>query len=261
MLMNLKSSVLFTLALTTILLRAAPGDDIARNAAELLKKQKLIYAEQQAEQQRVAEAQAEIQKIYSNDPWRAINGSTNSTREAGWLEFQGSPQGVRNGGVIFEGSFGKVGTLPKPFTFHPRPYGADFFFVENFPYPVGGGKSFYGLVAHYEGFFSYTNSEGQAITIKKFNYGTPCTKTWSPEEIAAAKQKADSKKQAIQDRVLKSNQDSAARGEPLGLMHMGERYRDGDGVEKNLLKAKTYFQKAADAGVQEAADELSKLNP
>ena len=93
----------------------------------------------------------------------------------------------------------------------------------------------------------------------------------TPEEIAAAnamqekaeaaaKTKAAALKKAASDRALKSNQDDAAKGDSFGLMRMGERYRDGDGVEKDLAKAKEYLQKAADAGSPTAKEELSKLN-
>jgi TPR repeat protein len=41
---------------------------------------------------------------------------------------------------------------------------------------------------------------------------------------------------------------------------MGERYRDGDGVEKDLAKAKDYFEKAEAAGSPDATNELSKLD-
>jgi TPR repeat protein len=45
----------------------------------------------------------------------------------------------------------------------------------------------------------------------------------------------------------------------VGLLRMGERYRDGDDVPKDLGKAKVYLQKAADAGSSTAAEELKKL--
>lgn len=44
------------------------------------------------------------------------------------------------------------------------------------------------------------------------------------------------------------------KGNVSGLLRMGERYRDGDGVPKDLAKARDYLTKAA------AADELSKLD-
>jgi TPR repeat protein len=60
--------------------------------------------------------------------------------------------------------------------------------------------------------------------------------------------------------ALKYNQDQADKGDPYGLLRVGERYRDGDGVPKDLDKARDYMTKAAAAGSTTAADELSKLN-
>jgi TPR repeat protein len=65
----------------------------------------------------------------------------------------------------------------------------------------------------------------------------------------------------MQDKILKSYQDSADRNEPYGWLRLGECYRDGElGVEKDLAKAKVYLTKAADAGSTTAANELSKLS-
>jgi hypothetical protein len=78
-----------------------------------------------------------------------------------------------------------------------------------------------------------------------------------------AKQKAEDaakvKKKAVVDRVLKLNQEQADNGDPIGLLRMGERYRDGDGVDKDLAKARDYFTKAAAAGSPTAADDLKVL--
>ena len=45
-----------------------------------------------------------------------------------------------------------------------------------------------------------------------------------------------------------------------GLLRMGERYRDGDGVEKDLAKSKDYLTKAAAAGSADATNDLAQLN-
>ena len=113
-----------------------------------------------------------------------------------------------------------------------------------------------------------TNFVGK--TIELWDCGKPYVPT--PEEIATAKAaqekaKADAKakvataKALAVERALKSNQDAAAKGDSFGLMHMGERYRDGDGVEKDTVKAKEYLQKAVDADASNfiAKEELSKL--
>ena len=80
------------------------------------------------------------------------------------------------------------------------------------------------------------------------------------DQRRAAAEKADAAKKAVQAKVLKSNQYLADKGDEYGLLRMGERYRDGDGVPKDLAKAKDYLTKAAAAGSPSAADELSKLN-
>jgi len=91
-------------------------------------------------------------------------------------------------------------------------------------------------------------------------YAPPPPKPLTPEQIAAAKAKTEASKKSGVAAALKSNQDAAAKGDSYGLMRMGERYRDGDGVDKDLAKAKDYLQKAADAGSPTAKEELSKLN-
>jgi len=107
--------------------------------------------------------------------------------------------------------------------------------------------------------------------LELWDYWAPRVPT--PEEIAAAKAaqekaKSDAKakfeasKKAGELRALKANQDAAAKGDTFGLMRMGERYRDGEGVEKDLIKAREYLQKAVDADASNfvAKDELSKLS-
>jgi hypothetical protein len=59
--------------------------------------------------------------------------------------------------------------------------------------------------------------------------------------------------------VLKSQQDLADNGDAYGELHMGLRYRDGDGVEKDLDRARDLLQKAADQGDPDAAKALAKL--
>jgi hypothetical protein len=76
----------------------------------------------------------------------------------------------------------------------------------------------------------------------------------------AAAEKAAAAKMAAQAKIVKSNQELADKGDPYGLLRMGELYRDGNGVPKDLTKARDYLTKAAAAGSPSAAAELSKLN-
>ena len=60
-------------------------------------------------------------------------------------------------------------------------------------------------------------------------------------------------------KALAANQAAAEKGDAYGLLRMGERYRDGEGVAKDLVKARDYLQRAAQAGSPTAAEELKKL--
>ncbi len=73
------------------------------------------------------------------------------------------------------------------------------------------------------------------------------------------KAEENAQKQAITDKVLKNNQNLADKGDAYGLLRMGERYRDGEGVPKDVVKARDYLTKAAAAGSPTAAEELKKL--
>jgi len=148
------------------------------------------------------------------------------------------------------------GTLVTDTTYSsPKTYGNDIFFVENFPYPTPPLQGYEEMMAYESGYFSYTNSARQTITLHKLDYGTPCTKIWTAEELRAADPRT-----AANQKALKLNQQLADNGDVFGLLRMGERYRDGDGVPKDLIKARDYLTKAAAAGSTTAADELSKLN-
>ena len=106
-------------------------------------------------------------------------------------------------------------------------------------------------MAFYAG--TFTNNSG---VIPLFDYGVPCAKIWSAAELAEIQAKKDAPKNA----ALEYDKKLAAKGDPYGLLRMGERSRDGDGVHKDLVMAKTYLTQAAAAGSQTAADELSQLN-
>lgn len=84
------------------------------------------------------------------------------------------------------------------------------------------------------------------------------------EEQRAVKQEAadiaTAKQQAINQKALKWNQEQADKGDSYGLFRMGERYRDGDGVEKNFSKAREYLERAVSAGSPAAKVELFKLS-
>jgi hypothetical protein len=137
-------------------------------------------------------------------------------------------------------------------------------FVTNYPaFKNLSDRQVICFLALHTGNYRYTDTQGATRTIPFYDCGKPFVpplqKPLTPEQIAAAKAKAEASKKSGAAAALKFNQDAAAKGDMFGLLRMGERYRDGDGVEKDLAKAKDYLQKAADAGSPTAVEELSKL--
>jgi TPR repeat protein len=88
------------------------------------------------------------------------------------------------------------------------------------------------------------------------------------EEVAATKAvERESQKQAARATVQKlaakalaENEALAARGDVYGELRMGQRYLTGDGVAKDVFKARDYLQRAAEQGSQSAVDELDRLD-
>jgi TPR repeat protein len=80
-------------------------------------------------------------------------------------------------------------------------------------------------------------------------------------EEAAKTQRAAAElaKKNASEKTLKWNQDQAAVGDAYGQLRMGERYRDGDGVETNIVKARAYFMQSSAQGNATAAEELHEL--
>jgi hypothetical protein len=113
---------------------------------------------------------------------------------------------------------------------------------------------------------NYINDGNDISHIERvYECGTPMTQpicTITTNTLGQLKRLAQQKSAKASDnknRVLKYNQDLADKGDEYGLLRMGERYRDGDGVPKDLAKAKDYLTRAAAAGSPTAADELKAL--
>jgi len=62
-----------------------------------------------------------------------------------------------------------------------------------------------------------------------------------------------------QTKALAWDQLQAEQGDAYGQLRMGERYRDGDGVAKDLVMARSWLSKSAYQGNSHAIKALSKL--
>jgi TPR repeat protein len=88
----------------------------------------------------------------------------------------------------------------------------------------------------------------------------PPPRVLTPEEIKAIAARNEKEKQTGEAAALKWNQSQADKGDDYGELRMGERYLKGDGVEKDLAKAKNYFSKSAAQGNLEASNALVKID-
>ena len=87
------------------------------------------------------------------------------------------------------------------------------------------------------------------------------------EEVLAAKASKQEVQQNARQVLVKKlaaialaeNERLAAQGDAYGELRMGERYLTGDGVAKDIFKARDYLQRAAEQGSQTAAQELDRL--
>jgi len=138
------------------------------------------------------------------------------------------------------------------------------FFVVNLPVSAAEGEWLppkgVVLLVKDAGTYTYSTAAGSTRTIRKYDYGLPCDAPQkSASEIAQEKRIEDRKKIEMKAAVLKFNQDQAAAGDPDGQLRMAERYRDGDGVETNLFRAKALFELSADQKDEAAIRELAAL--
>ena len=207
--------------------------------------------------------------------FRVVNGITNSIYENGWTEI---------GGKILQ-------TLPDGILV--TEYDGLDCFIEGYPFQTVDGQQLPGYFAKEAGIYSFVATSGGRRTVKKYICGIPVIPSATllqqyirirqqqiqqqientqneienhplilkAKAAAIARQKQIELRQSAMDRALKSNQDAADKGDAYGLYRMGERYRDGDGVPKDLEKAKDYLQKAVDAGSISAVNELKAIAP
>jgi hypothetical protein len=102
-----------------------------------------------------------------------------------------------------------------------------------------------------------------ASDLKRLQDGYAAKQLESQKQIAEQQrvvaEKAAAKKKAGQEKLLKHYQEQAESGNAFALLRLGEFYRDGDGVPKDLTKARDYLTKATAAGSPTAADELKLL--
>lgn len=211
----------------------------------------------ESEQKLIAKEKSEW---LSKDPYRVIGGVTNSVLVDGWMRFSGRVLETHDEGIRVEGVMWRwTNQMQKDFKGE--------FFVRNFPASVSDDaklswRSVY--VAKQVEHYSYKTVTGATHKIVCLDYGTPCDPAPPPkptdEQIAAARQKVEDRNTAQASAILKYHQGLAAGGDAYGQLRMGERYRNGDGVEKNETVAREYLEKSSAQGNADATRALQNLS-
>ena len=75
------------------------------------------------------------------------------------------------------------------------------------------------------------------------------------------KDKEDAQKRAITAKAVAFNQAQADKGDAYGLLRMGERYRDGDGVPKDLARAVSLASSVMTPCAQEKSGQPQIIDP
>lgn len=194
-----------------------------------------------------------IQAVLQTCPWREMDGVTQHVAVT-WCEFSGQVLETDDEGVRIEGQY---------HTIYPE-YQTSFngiFFVKHFPYEIADNdETPTCLSGLQDGVYSYETVMKSKSTIRCLDFGIPCdapdwAKPPAPVKVVTDPRAANASKQ----RILAANEQAAANGDAFGLLRMGERYRDGDGVTQDFAKAQAYLSRAALTGDPTASNELASL--
>jgi hypothetical protein len=194
-----------------------------------------------------------IKKTLQTWPWRVVDGVTQHVAVT-WCVFRGMVVQTLQDGINVQGDFHSI--YPENTSVYAGQY-----VVKHFPYNVYPG---YGLplclaaVPTRDYIGTFNNAK---VALRALDFGIPCdAPAWATNTVTnVARVDLRDEKIKADARVLALNEEQAEAGDPYGLLRMGERYRDGAGVETNLVKARYYLTRAAQTGDITASNELSDL--
>jgi len=230
-------------------------------------------------QEEITDSYLQSKKIYfvPRDPWREIGGQTTYAQGSNWVQFVGRVLQSTPDGIRVKGYYGTPMQLPdnlyEPFLVRSDdktqllvPDNEEFF-IQGFPYQLADNDFISWpsrLVALNDGVYSYGTVGGSTRTLHKLTYGrvvqAPIAAELTPEEKAAQSKKLADEKAAAEKKALDWNQKQADAGDAYGQWRMGQRYLTGNGVDKNITKAREYFSKAADQGNPDAKKALESFS-
>jgi hypothetical protein len=227
-------------------------------------------------------------KLIPKDPWREIFGEKKYVNSAnsGFINFSGQIQEVNPTGIRIWGQIGNskdieyfvvnfplkqnVGESVDATKIYSAFQDGDFAYVTEDGFAKKIPKLNYGKSCTAPDNAATIELEAQELTAQEKNRLAPLeTEAKIRKEAATAiaarleeriKAADLANKTALENLKLEKEKaviadlEQARLGDPKGLRRMGERYRDGDGVERDLPKAEDFFGKA-EAALRESAEQ------
>jgi len=219
-----------------------------RAAEQRLQAQAKAQSNTLAKAQTNAAAQAEkdhAANLPPIDPSRVMDGAVVPASGPGWFRFWGKVQSATDEGLLLNGTYANS---------KETNHGA--FVLIRFPQPRAAGDEF----SHEKSWWAKDdgNTTYSGATYHRLDYGEVRGKLTDAEK-AAQTQAQQAKRAELMANAIALYQKQAGDGDAYAQLRLGEIYRDGEGVPKDLAKARDYLAKAAAQGNQDAQKELDQL--
>ncbi len=179
------------------------------------------------------------------DPLRVVDGVQVPANGPGWFRFWGKVQSVTGEGLLLNGTYANS---------KETNHGA--FVLIRFPQTRATGDEFTREKSWWAKDDGSTTYEG--ATYHRLDYGEVRGKL-TDEEKAAQTQAQQARRAELMANAIALYQKQADTGDSSAQLRLGEIYRDGEGVPRDLAKARDYLAKAAAQGNQDAQKELGQL--
>ena len=196
----------------------------------------------------------QYQKLFApTDPWRIMSERTNYAKGPDWVQFEGRVTRVSGEGLVLQGWYGEPLAYMMPAGAKAGATGVTMtsgtFLLTGYPRNVAVGQ----LLSRNDRLVALKS--GTKDDMVNLEYGTVWVQQLTEEQKTAV---ADAKSKTAA-KVLAWQREQAEKGDAYGEYKMGVRYLNGDGVDKDLVKAREWLTKSADQGNKDAADELLKI--
>jgi hypothetical protein len=188
-------------------------------------------------ERRVASARALKGRIY-----REVEGETNSVYGRDWRHFEGRVAQVHSDGMRVEGQLCRL---------DGRDAERCEFFVVNFPFQVADGDVIASTNFHMGKLVAphtYATAMGSHRTLRKLDYGRVVQLPAPPEAPPPSAHALAERKAKQAGAVFEFYRVQAEGGDALAQFRLGELYRDGNGVDRDPLKACVWFRRAVAQG-------------